>query len=239
MKKVLFISIAVAAITLASCGNKTNASANADSTATDTTAQIADSTDSTAAIAKGGNAGAAPATAAALTKELQAKIAAKDTKGITVLLANAQAKIAQLAKEDPAAAKAYVSQLQQYVNQHASELKTIAGGDATISQAIDEVKSLSPEKVVNAVANAATTDAKNIATGAAETAKSAAENAVNSKVNEATSAAKAAKTAAETKAANAVTKAQKKANDAVTNTQKKANDAVNKAAGKALKGLGL
>lgn len=239
MKKGLLISIAVAAITLASCGNKTNANANADSTTSDTTAQVTALTDSTSSVVKEGNADAAPATAAALTKELQTKIAAKDTKGITVLLANAQAKIAKLAKEDPAAAKAYVSQLQQYVSQHASELKTIAGGNATISQAIDEVKSLNPEKVVSAVASAAANDAKGIATGAAETAKSTAENAVNNKVSEATSAAKAAKKAAEDKATNAVTKAQKKASDAVNKTQKKANDAVNKATDKALKGLGL
>lgn len=249
MRKVLLISVAFVALTLASCGNKTDANANADSTATDTTAQVADSTDSTASTVSAiqtGDAKAAPATVAALTKEIQAKVAAKDTKGLTVLLSNAKAKIAELAKTDPAAAKAYVSQLQQYVNQHAEEIKSIAGGNATISQAVDEVKNLNPEKVVNAVASAATSDAKNIATGAAETAKSAAENAVNSKVNEATSAANAAKSKAEAKAAkevakaqSKVTKAQNKASEAVTKTQNKANDAVNKAAGKALKGLGL
>lgn len=247
MKKVLLMTMAVAALTFASCGNKTDANANGDSTKTDTTAQVAN--DSTTSIAAG-DAKAAPATVAALTKEIQAKINAKDTQGLQTLLSNAKAKITELAKTDPAQAKAYVSQLQQYINQHASEIKSIAGGNATITQAVDEVKNLNPEKVVSAIASAATTDAKNIANSAAETAKSTAEQAVTNKVNEATSAANAAKEAAETKAANEVNKAQnkaneavnkanKKANDAVNKANKKANDAVNKATNKALKGLGL
>lgn len=233
------MAFAVAALSLASCGNKSNASANADSTATDTTAVDSAANDSTVSAIQSGDAKAAPATVAALTKEIQARIASKDTQGLTTLLANAKAKIAELAKSDPSAAKAYVSQLQQYINQHASEIKAIAGGNATVNQAVDEVKSLNPEKVVSAIASAAGTDAKNIANSAAETAKSTAENAVNSKVNEATNAANAAKKAAEDKATKEVTKAQNKANEAVNKANQKANDAVNKAAGKALKGLGL
>lgn len=233
------MAFAVAALSLASCGNKSNASANADSTATDTTAVDSAANDSTVSAIQSGDAKAAPATVAALTKEIQARIASKDTQGLTTLLANAKAKIAELAKSDPSAAKAYVSQLQQYINQHASEIKAIAGGNATVNQVVDEVKSLNPEKVVSAIASAAGTDAKNIANSAAETAKSTAENAVNSKVNEATNAANAAKKAAEDKATKEVTKAQNKANEAVNKANQKANDAVNKAAGKALKGLGL
>lgn len=240
MKKIVLMAFAVAVLSLASCGNKSNASANADSTATDTTAAVdSAANDSTVSAIQSGDAKAAPATVAALTKEIQARIASKDTQGLTTLLANAKAKIAELAKSDPSAAKAYVSQLQQYINQHASEIKAIAGGNATVNQAVDEVKSLNPEKVVSAIASAAGTDAKNIANSAAETAKSTAENAVNSKVNEATNAANAAKKAAEDKATKEVTKAQNKANEAVNKANQKANDAVNKAAGKALKGLGL
>ena len=240
MKKIVLMAFAVAALSLASCGNKSNASANADSTATDTIAAVdSAANDSTVSAIQSGDAKAAPATVAALTKEIQARIASKDTQGLTTLLANAKAKIAELAKSDPSAAKAYVSQLQQYINQHASEIKAIAGGNATVNQAVDEVKSLNPEKVVSAIASAAGTDAKNIANSAAETAKSTAENAVNSKVNEATNAANAAKKAAEDKATKEVTKAQNKANEAVNKANQKANDAVNKAAGKALKGLGL
>lgn len=234
------MAFAVAVLSLASCGNKSNASANADSTATDTTAAVdSAANDSTVSAIQSGDAKAAPATVAALTKEIQARIASKDTQGLTTLLANAKAKIAELAKSDPSAAKAYVSQLQQYINQHASEIKAITGGNATVNQVVDEVKSLNPEKVVSAIASAAGTDAKNIANSAAETAKSTAENAVNSKVNEATNAANAAKKAAEDKATKEVTKAQNKANEAVNKANQKANDAVNKAAGKALKGLGL
>lgn len=234
--------IAVAALSFASCGNKSGANANADSTATDTTAAVGDSTasnDSTVSSIQSGDAKAAPATIAALTKEIQAKIASKDTQGLTTLLANAKAKITELAKSDPKAAQAYVSQLQQYINQHAAEIKSIANGDVTISQAVDQVKNLNPEKVVNALASAATSDAKSIANNAAQTAKSTAEESVNNKVNEATNAANTAKKAAEEKANKEVTKAQKKANDAVNKANQKANDAVNKAANKALKGLGL
>ena len=37
MKKLVLMFVAIAAISFASCGNKSNADANADSTATDTT----------------------------------------------------------------------------------------------------------------------------------------------------------------------------------------------------------
>lgn len=241
MKKVLFMMIAAAGLTLASCGNKTDANASADSTATDSTAAAADSTknDSTISAIQAGDAKAAPATIDALTKEIQAKIASKDTQGLTTLLSNAKAKITELAKTNPELAKQYVSQLQQYVNQHAEEIKSIANGNATIVQAVDEVKNLNPEKVVTAIASAATSDAKNIANNAASTVKNTAENAVNEKVNEATSAAKNAKDAATNKANEEISKGQKKATDAVNKANKKANDAVNKATNKALKGLGL
>lgn len=240
MKKILLMTMAVAALTFTACGNKTDAGGNADSTANDTTA-VADSAagDSTLSAITAGNASAAPATVEALTKEIQAKINAKDVEGLTTLLSNVKAKITELAKTNPEQATAYVSQLQQYVNSHASEIKAMANGNATITQVVDEVKNLSPEKVVSSIASAATTDAKNIANSAASTAKEAAENAVNEKVNEATSAVNSAKEAAANKANEEVTKAQTKAAEKVNKANEKANEAVNKATNKALKGLGL
>ena len=245
MRKISLIVAAVLALTMASCGNKSDNSANAgsDSTMTDSAA-VSDSTaaaanDSTVTIIEAGDAKAAPMSAAALTKEIQAKIASKDTQGLITLLSNARAKITELAKNNPAQAKAYVSQLQQYVAQHATEIKAMANGNATINQAVDEVKNLDPEKVVNAVVASAKADAKNAGEAITSTAKGAAQEAVNKKVDEASSAVKSARETADKKVNDAVNKANKKANDAVNKANKKANDAVNKATQKALNGLGL
>lgn len=238
----MFIAVATAALTLAACGNKTDNNANADSTATDSTA-VADTTatDSSQALGsiKAGDAAAAPASADALAKAIEAKIKAKDAQGLTVLLSNIKARITQLAKTDPQAAKQYVSQLQTYIGNHASEIKAIANGNSTIVSAVDEVKSLNPETVVKNIASAATTDAQNVATSAAEGAKAQAEQAVANKVGEATTQAQAAKAQAEQKVTNKVNNAQKKVNDAANKANQRANDAVNKATNKALKGLGL
>lgn len=241
MRKILLMTMAFAALTLTNCGNKTDANASADSTATDSTL----TTDSTSADAFGvssiklGDASAAPATIAAITKEIQAKINSKDAQGLITLLSNVKAKIAQLAKENPEEAKNYLSQLQQYINQHSTEIKSIASGNSTITQAVDEVKNLNPESVVKTIASAAASDASSVATSAASTAKNAAEDAVNSKVNEATSKVEEAKQAAANKANEEVNKANKKATDAANKANKKVNDAVNNATNKALKGLGL
>ena len=65
MKKIVLMAFAVAALSLASCGNKSNASANADSTATDTTAAVdSAANDSTVSAIQSGDAKAAPATVA-------------------------------------------------------------------------------------------------------------------------------------------------------------------------------
>lgn len=244
MRKISLIVAAALALTMASCGNKSDSANSAtDSTMTDSAA-VSDSTagaadDSTLTTVEAGDAKAAPMSAAALTKEIQAKIASKDAQGLTTLLSNARAKITELAKSNPAQAKAYVSQLQQYVAQHAAEIKAMAKGNATINQAVDEVKNLDPEKVVNAVVASAKADAKNAGEAITSTTKGAAQEAVNKKVDEASSAVKSARETADKKVNDAVNKANKKANDAVNKANKKANDAVNKATQKALNGLGL
>lgn len=64
MKKLVFMFVAFAAISLASCGNKQNAAANADSTATDTAA-VDSAADSTATDSAAADSAAAPADSAA------------------------------------------------------------------------------------------------------------------------------------------------------------------------------
>lgn len=65
MKKLVFLFVAFAAISLASCGNKQNAAASADSTATDSAVVDSAATDSASADSATADSAAAPADSAA------------------------------------------------------------------------------------------------------------------------------------------------------------------------------
>lgn len=255
MKKVFVMAFALSAMLFASCGNKTAApNANADSTAVSDSMAV-DSTSQAAVASDDVN---------ELTGHLGQLLQAKDAKGLTALLESAKEKAAALAKTDPEAAKAYVSQLQNWLKGNAATIKTLVsstGNDAVtnaVNTAIGAVTTINPEDVVNSLASQAKGDAQKAGAQLLEQAKEGVTQAVeNSKVGEAASKAadvvnkaKAAKEAidkapAEAKQAakeaaqKAVDKANKKAEERAEQGRQKAADAVNHAAGKALKGLGL
>ena len=255
MKKVFMMAFVAASLMFASCGNKSeSANTNADST------EVADSAhaDSTKSAA------VASDDVEQLAGQLTQQLNAKDANALTALLVSAKEKAAELAKNDPEKAKAYVSYLQNWIKSNASTIKTMvstAGDDAVtkaVSTAIGAVTTIDPSDVVNSIASAAESDARGAGAQLLENAKEGVANAVkDSKVGEAATkaadaaekakAAKeavenapaAAKKAAKDAANKAVEKASKKAEEDANKANKKVNEAVNNAAGKALKGLGL
>lgn len=260
MKK-LFIFAAAIALTLTSCGNKTqNNAANADSDTTVT--ENVEGSEATAELSS-----EQQATVDNLTAELQKAVEAKDAKGTISTLANLQTIYKNLVEQGKLdEAKAYGSAIKKFVNDNAESLKSLASGNTTVASLVNGIVNLPTSAAATAeqAKAAITSDAVNLASSAiakgettVATAKAAAEMVKNAPTAVKAAAETAAKTAvdnaaasAEKKATDAVNKANEKATEAVKKEQqkaadkineanKKANDAVNKAAGKALKGLGL
>jgi len=142
MKKV-FLFAAVIALTLASCGSKTqNNAASADSTATetvaDTTAEAESTTGNEAALSE-----ESKATVENMTAELQKAIDAKDSKATISTLANLQTIYKNLVAQGKLdEAKAYGSAIKNFVNSHANDLQALTSGNATIASLVEGVKNL-------------------------------------------------------------------------------------------------
>jgi vacuolar-type H+-ATPase subunit H len=212
MRKILLFAGIVLAFSFTGCGNKTKApekTADSDTVAATVVSPAADS----------------------ITNVLSEKLSSKNPKDIQLTLQSLQTKFNDLVKAGKTAdASAYASKVQAFINQHATEIKDAANGDATIASLVSSIKNLptNAETTAKEAATAVKSDAENAATSAVSNAKTAAENKVNGTV-----------TNAQNKASKAVTDAQDKANKEVEKANKKANDAVNKATNKALKGIGL
>lgn len=261
MKKIMFMSLALAALMMASCGNKAQAPASeADS-------------DSVAATVTEGDATAqklsseSQNTVKNLTAQLSQAVKDKDSKATISVLANLQTiykNLVDAGKIDEA--KAYGTAVKNFINSNAETIKTLTSGNATIASLVEGIKNLptsasatADEAKAAVVSDVVSLASPSIAKGAtavatAQAAAEALKNAPASVQAAATDAAsnavsKAKSTAEETatkavnnaqeKAAEKASKAQEKAAEKVSKAQQKANEAVDKAAGKALKGLGL
>ena len=132
MKKVLFIVMAVVAIGFASCGNKTQSSAEA--------------TDSAAVFNLEDE---AAATINALTEQLEAK----DANKFQDVLATVQAKVKELIASDPEAAKNFVSQVQAFLKENAEKIKAFAGDNAAVTSAVAALTETPAESIVNSLAS--------------------------------------------------------------------------------------
>lgn len=257
MKKGFLFAIAIA-LTLASCGNKSQSNTSStDSTSEVTSAQASsESTGDADGNATQALSSEAKATVDNLTAELQKAVNAKDSKAAITTLANLQAIYKNLVEQGKLdEAKAYGSAIKQFVNDNADAIKKVASDNTTVADLVSGISNLptSASTTVEAAKAAITQDVVNLASptiakgqtivSTAEAAaaavknvpastKKAAEDAANKAVND-------AKSAAEQKANDAVNNAKAKAASKVNEANQKANDAVNKAANKALKGLGL
>lgn len=243
MKKVFLFAAAIA-LTLASCGNKTqNGTAEADSTATENVATADDENNPELTEE-------AQATIENMSTELQKAIDAKDSKAAISTLANLQTIYKNLVAQGKLdEAKAYGSAIKSLINKNADALKNVASGNTTIASLVDGIKNLptsaettaeqakaaigeditslaSPAIAKGATAVATAKEAAEAIKNAPAAVKNAAENAANQAVSN-------AKSAAENKVNSEINKANQKATDAVNQEKEKANKAVSDAKTKA------
>ena len=132
MKKVLFVVMAVVAIGFASCGNKTQGSAEA----TDSVA-VLNVEDETAA------------TINALAEQLEAK----DANKLQEVLTAVQAKVKELIATDPEAAKNLVSQVQAFLKENAEKIKAFAGDNAAVASAVAALTETPAESIINSLSS--------------------------------------------------------------------------------------
>lgn len=244
MKKIFILAAAIA-LTLASCGNKTQGNAaNADSTATesaDTTVNNADAGDAAVeSVDESALSEDSHATIANLTSQLQKAVASNDKKAAINTLANMQTIYKNLvAAGNLDEAKAYGASIKNFVNENAAAIKNVAEGNVTILQLVNGVKNLptsatttaeqakaaissdvvslaSPVIAKGETAIANAKEAEEALKNAPAAAKAAAEAAANQTVNNAKNAANQAISDAKSAAENKVSSEVKKANDQAT-----------------------
>ena len=154
-------------IGFASCGNKTQASAEAD--------------DSAAVINVEDE---AAATINALTEQLEAK----DVTKFQEVLATVQEKIKSLIASNPDAAQTFVAQVQAFLKENAEKIKEFVGDNEAVTAAVASLTETSPESIVKSItelgesaqskADLAVEDVKDAANQAVEDTKAAADKAV-------------------------------------------------------------
>jgi hypothetical protein len=185
--------MAVAAIGFTACGNKAQQGEATDSTAVEV--NVADEE--------------ADAAIAALTSNLETKDASKFQQALDAV----KAKIAELIKTNPEAAKQYVARVQTFLKENADKVKAVVGENAAVAAAVSAITDVEPDKVVSGLL-------EQVGDAATE-AKDAAVDAANQKVDEAKQA------------------ATDKANEVKDAAKEKAAGAIDNAANAAKKGLGL
>lgn len=197
MKKILLAVMAVAAIGFTSCGgNKTEQGEAVDSVA------LIDSL-SEEAIQETLN-------------TLNGVIDAKDADKLKEVLEDSKAKVAELVKQNPELAKAYVAKLQKFLKENKDKVSEFAGKTAGTQDAIDAIISDESEDGFGGLIGALEDKA--------ETAKENAETAAKKQADDAKAAAK--KQVEDTKAA-----AKEQANKAIDNAAKNAANEAKKSLG--------
>ena len=198
MKKLFIMLMAAIAMSFASCGNKNAQSADANEAET---------------ISETEN----------VTADLAAQLDAGDVNKFQEALNEAQAKAAELMKENPEEAKAYLESVQSYLNENIEKVKEVVGDNAIVAATVTALVETPAESILNNLQNVVN-EAESAAEAKNEEMKQAAENQVN-----------AAKQAANDKANEAKQAAANKVNEGA----QKVNDKVNEGADKLLKGAGL
>ena len=177
----------------------------------------------------------------ATIEELKAQIEAGDSAGVQNALEGAQAKIAELAANDPEAAKTYVAQVQEFVNANKEQILAIVGEDVAAQTLVSTLVDAPAETVINVLT------AGQSVVDTAENLKDSVEQAVNNKAEEVKQGAEdavkeavdAQVDAAKKQAASKVNEATQKANEKVNEAAEKTNKEMKDAANKALKSIGL
>lgn len=169
MKKLMIMALALVAITMASCGDKTKAGAAADSVATDSVEAVAE-----------------PAEISALAEQLKSGDASAVEKAITTVKQRYDQLVTEGKVEEAAA---YASKMKEFIDGHAEEINQITSGNATVSTIVEAVKNLPAAATTTAegAASAAKADvdaASDKVKDAVEAAPAKAEEAVKAKAEE-------------------------------------------------------
>jgi hypothetical protein len=175
MKKIVLAVMAVAAISFASCGNKTQ-QANAE--AVDSVAIV----DSMATAAAQGDIDA-----------ISGLLNGGDATKLQEALAAVKEKIATLIKENPEVAKEYVAKVQNFLKENADKVKAIVGDNAAVQSAVSAITDAEPAAIVSGFLSSvgdAATAAKDSAVSAANEKIDEGKQAVEDKANEVKDAAK-------------------------------------------------
>jgi hypothetical protein len=177
----------------------------------------------------------------AVIEELKAQIEAGNSEGVQTALEGAQAKIAELAANDPEAAKTYVAQVQEFINENKEQILTVVGENVATQTLVNTLVDTPAETVINVL-----TAGQSVA-NTAENLKDSVEQAINNKAEEMKQGAEdavkeavdAQVDAAKKQAADKVNEATQKANEKVNEAAEKTNKEMKDAANKALKSIGL
>ena len=177
----------------------------------------------------------------AVIEELKAQIEAGNSEGVQTALEGAQAKIAELAANDPEAAKTYVVQVQEFINENKEQILAVVGENVATQTLVNTLVDTPAETVINVL-----TAGQSVA-NTAENLKDSVEQAINNKAEEMKQGAEdavkeavdAQVDAAKKQAADKVNEATQKANEKVNEAAEKTNKEMKDAANKALKSIGL
>lgn len=234
MKKLFIAAAVLSTLAFASCGNKTTSQAGA-----------ADSTADTTAVVDSALSAETQASVSTLTGKLAEVVKTGDTKQLTTTLADLAATYKALVNAGKLQeALSYGQTIKAFVNEHADQIKSVAGNNATINKLLTAVQNLPTDASTTAEAAKAAVKSEAVGLASSYLQKAAATSATAAAAAEAL---KALPTQATDAAKSAVTEAKDaakaKVDEKVTETKEKAAETVNKtvddAKQKALKGLGL
>ena len=135
MKKILFAVEACVAMGFASCGNKTQTSADA----TDSTVVAEQNVDEAVT---------------AITSALSEQIEAKDANKFQETLATVQEQVKEFLTTNPELAAEYVSKVQEFLKTNAEQIKAFAGDNAAVAAAVESLTAAPADAVVNTLASA-------------------------------------------------------------------------------------
>ena len=181
-------------IGFASCGNKTQASAE-----TEDSAAVINVEDEAAA------------TINALTEQLEAK----DVTKFQEVLATVQEKIKSLIASNPDAAQTFVAQVQAFLKENAEKIKEFVGDNEAVTAAVASLTETSPESIVNSITNSLQENTQAAADRVVEDTKAAANQAVEDTKAAADKAVEDTKAAAKEKASKSIDDAASKAKSAL------------------------
>ena len=129
MKKLFISALAVGALCLSSCGNKTNKAENPTDSLTEVT--LGEANDSVSELTS-------------LTNKLQEQLKNKDLPGLQSTLSSLQDKYQELLKSGKVEeAKEYAKKVKEFVDANGDKIKECAKDNKTISTLVDQVKGLS------------------------------------------------------------------------------------------------